>query len=340
MERLNALLLRIPWYVTGLVVAVGVIAGAGATRYFAGPLFYETCENERNLLTGEFEASNCGEGAKIARQPADGADDPGQDGPDGPSDGDTAGVLATGEFEGTDSAHRGSGTAQVQRLPGGSLNLFLSNFSVTNGPDLYVYLVPEGGDTGDGLDLGRLQANNGNQNYAIPAGTDLSDYDRVVIWCRQFDVDFSIAQIAAAPAPTDSGGDGVTASPTPAPSPSASPTAAGPGVLASGSFVDGDPGHEGSGTAEIQRLADGRLNVFLSNFSVTNGPDLVVVLSEDPAGSRDSVSSGLTLDALKANNGNQNYEIPAGTDVSRFKSVIIYCKSFPTIFAYATLGGS
>jgi hypothetical protein len=340
MQSLNSLLVRIPWYVTALLIAVGVVAGAGATRYFAGPLFYETCENERNLLTGELEASNCGEGAKIAQrqadEPADGRTPPAN----GSSDDN---VLAEGEFRGADSAHQGSGFVEVQRLSDGGLNLFLREFSVTNGPDLYVYLVPKGAGTSEGLDLGRLQANNGNQNYSIPASTDLSRYDRVVIWCRRFDVDFATATLRVSGQFVDTSKPSATPPGTPTSQPTTpapSPTPAGPGVLASGSFVDGEPGHEGSGDAEIQRLADGSLNLFLSNFSVTNGPDLVVVLSEDPAGSRGSVSGGLTLDALKANNGNQNYAIPAGTDVSRFKSVIIYCKSFPTVFAYATLGGS
>lgn len=329
-----------------MVVAAGVVVGAGATRYFAGPLFYETCENERNLLTGEFEASNCGEGAKIAQRQVD-------DGSDAPNDGRDGEVVASGEFRDADSAHQGSGVAEVQRLPNGALNLFLRDFTVTNGPDLYVYLAAEGEQTAGGLSLGRLQANNGNQNYELPAGTDLSRYDRVVIWCRRFDVDFAIAELGGAtvagpatatPPATEQPAGSPTAAPTAAPQttpvPPTNTAPAGPGVLASGSFVDGEPGHEGSGIAELQRLAGGGLNLFLSNFSVTNGPDLVVVLSEDPAGSRGSVSGGLTLDALKANNGNQNYEIPAGTDLIRFKSVIIYCKSFPTVFAYATLGGS
>ena len=96
-------------------------------------------------------------------------------------------------------------------------------------------------------------------------------------------------------------------------------------------------GTRGKGLAEVQRLEDGRLNLFLSNFSVTNGPDLVVVLSRDPEGSQGSVADGLILSSLKANNGNQNYAIPEGTDSSRYASVIIYCKSFPTVFAHARL---
>ena len=51
---------------------------------------------------------------------------------------------------------------------------------------------------GDGaLDLGPLKGNVGNQNYVVPAGTDLSRYRSVVIWCRRFAVPFG-----AAPLPT------------------------------------------------------------------------------------------------------------------------------------------
>lgn len=41
--------------------------------------------------------------------------------------------------------------------------------------------------------LEKLKANNGTQNYAIPAGTDLSLYKSVIIWCRPFDVTFAYA---------------------------------------------------------------------------------------------------------------------------------------------------
>ncbi|WP_256794857.1 DM13 domain-containing protein [Terrabacter sp. Ter38] len=38
-------------------------------------------------------------------------------------------------------------------------------------------------------------ATDGNQNYAVPAGTDLSDLTSVVIWCDRFDVAFGSAPI-------------------------------------------------------------------------------------------------------------------------------------------------
>jgi hypothetical protein len=47
----------------------------------------------------------------------------------------------------------------------------------------------------DFINLGRLKANIGNQNYPIPIGTDMSKYDTVLIWCRAFFVLFGSADL-------------------------------------------------------------------------------------------------------------------------------------------------
>ena len=114
----------------------------------------------------------------------------------------------------------------------------------------------------------------------------------------------------------------------------ASPAASGPQLLARGEFQDGDPGHRGSGMASIGRDAAGNLVLVLEDFSVTNGPDLRVILSPDAEGGGD----GIDLGKLKATDGTFSYAIPAGTDLSQYRSVTIWCAAFPTIFAYATLG--
>ena len=130
------------------------------------------------------------------------------------------------------------------------------------------------------------------------------------------------------------------ATPTPASAATPTPTraAAQAGVLAKGNFRDGAPGHTGRGRVEIQRLPDGSLNLLLADFSVTNGPDLYVVLSRGKDGSYGG--NDLQLARLKANNGTQNYAIPAGTDVSGFESVLIWCKAFDVVFAYAPLAAA
>jgi hypothetical protein len=45
------------------------------------------------------------------------------------------------------------------------------------------------------VDLGRLRAFKGSQNYAIPDGVDLKDFPSVVIWCQQFGVLISPAEL-------------------------------------------------------------------------------------------------------------------------------------------------
>ena len=134
--------------------------------------------------------------------------------------------------------------------------------------------------------------------------------------------------------PDGTGGTVTPAAVDPTPVPGGEPTtASGPSVLATGEFRDGEPGHFGRGNVRIGRDPAGTLFLVFENFSVTNGPDLHVILSGDPNGS----GSGLDLGALRATDGNFNYEIPAGTNVDDIQSVTIWCKSFPTIFAVATL---
>jgi len=45
------------------------------------------------------------------------------------------------------------------------------------------------------VDLGPLRAFKGSQNYTIPAGLNLADFQSVVIWCEAFDVLISPADI-------------------------------------------------------------------------------------------------------------------------------------------------
>jgi hypothetical protein len=109
--------------------------------------------------------------------------------------------------------------------------------------------------------------------------------------------------------------------------------APGPVVVASGMFRDGAPGHHGKGTATLGRDAAGKAVLVFEAFSVTNGPDLHVILGSTVDGG----GEGLDLGGLKATDGTFSYEVPDGTDLAAFKSVTIFCKSYPTVFAVATL---
>ncbi|MBX0327706.1 DM13 domain-containing protein [Oscillochloris sp. ZM17-4] len=111
-------------------------------------------------------------------------------------------ALSVGSFTTIDSLHGASGTATIYRLPEGNMVLRLENFDAQNGPDLFVGLsghaMPRSSDevhAGGYLELARLKANQGNQNYDIPADADLSQYKSVVIYCRAFSVVFSTAEL-------------------------------------------------------------------------------------------------------------------------------------------------
>ena len=100
-----------------------------------------------------------------------------------------------------------------------------------------------------------------------------------------------------------------------------------------GNFVDaGDGFHKAQGVAKVINLADGRTFLRLENLKTTNGPDLYVYLSTGK-----DVSDIVSLGKLKGNIGNQNYEIPAGTDLVKYKTVLIWCKAFSTLFGSAKL---
>lgn len=107
------------------------------------------------------------------------------------------GKPMTGTFEGAgDGIHNAEGVAKVITLQDGNKVLRLENLKATNGPDLYVYVATDKGAS-DFIDLGRLKGNIGNQNYDIPQGTDLTKYNTVLIWCKQFSVLFGSAKLAS-----------------------------------------------------------------------------------------------------------------------------------------------
>jgi hypothetical protein len=113
-----------------------------------------------------------------------------------------------------------------------------------------------------------------------------------------------------------------------------------PTLVASGNLRDGESFHKGSGQVTIYQLEDGSQLLRLENLNVTNGPALHVYLSEhaNPMNGNDVNTNGFVdLGDLKGNMGNQNYEIPAGTDLSKIKSVVIYCKTFSVVFSVASL---
>ena len=96
--------------------------------------------------------------------------------------------------------------------------------------------------------------------------------------------------------------------------------------------------HSASGQASLIRRAGGGQVLTLTSFEVDNGPDLRVYLVAGPARDESEVDDFEDLGGLKGNKGNQQYEIPAGLDLARYTTVVIWCRAFSVNFARAPLG--
>lgn len=101
--------------------------------------------------------------------------------------------IARGMFRGL-AGHRAEGTARIIEQAGTRYVRFESDFRITNGPDLFVYLGNNGAYDPN-VRLHALKGNEGSQNYALPSG-DLSAYDEVWVWCRAFSIPFGMARMA------------------------------------------------------------------------------------------------------------------------------------------------
>ena len=115
-----------------------------------------------------------------------------------------ADVVARATFihaDPSDPVHYGKGRATIYA----DLVRLEEDFEVGPGPKFHVYLVPEVNIRPDTnveetmfVDLGRLKAFTGSQNYSVPSGVNPRDYRSVVIWCEQFNVLISPAAISPA----------------------------------------------------------------------------------------------------------------------------------------------
>ena len=110
-------------------------------------------------------------------------------------------IVATGTFHG--AAHKTSGRATVYSVDRKE-TLRLTNFKTSNGPDVHVVLIAAS-DAQDNenfldkdverVDLGKLKGNEGDQDYAVPSGTDLSKFKAVSIYCERFNANFGTAPL-------------------------------------------------------------------------------------------------------------------------------------------------
>ena len=181
-------------FVTGIVAVPLILVSAGAGYFFLSPLFDRSFLDEASPLEAAAAPSDSMSAATPA--PASSGSGVSPPAPVGATTG--ASVTQTGVFEGADSFHFGRGDALIISTDAGKV-LRVENFSVRNGPDLFVYLSRDrtGESVEEALNLGSLKATDGAFNYDIPDAIDLAEVESVVVWCKQFGVLFAVAPLTA-----------------------------------------------------------------------------------------------------------------------------------------------
>ena len=98
--------------------------------------------------------------------------------------------------------------------------------------------------------------------------------------------------------------------------------------------------HATAGLATLYQLPDGKRALRLTEFETSNGPDVQVYLvaTKDATDNETVTKAGfIHLGALKGSVGNQNYEVSADVDLTRYQAVTIWCRRFGVNFGTAPL---
>lgn len=175
---------------TGVLVAVAAVVGLPLTWYLASPIWIRTSLVEAAPTVAPPAPSP----SVVASVPPATLEPTLEPTPAPTATPFAPRTAATGQFEGTDEFHFGRGTASVIEIEPGRYHLRLDDFSVRNGPDLFVYLSTDADDYArDALELGKLKATDGSFGYDVPAGTDIDRFRSAIIWCKQFSHLFAVA---------------------------------------------------------------------------------------------------------------------------------------------------
>ena len=107
-------------------------------------------------------------------------------------------------------------------------------------------------------------------------------------------------------------------------------------AVSSGRFVS--LAHEGSGVATVVRLQGGERKLTLTRFGTDSGPDLRLYLATKDPADGGGLGAIRDLGPLKGNRGDQQYSVPRGLDLDRYRAVVVWCRAFSVGFTSAKLG--
>lgn len=110
-----------------------------------------------------------------------------------------------------------------------------------------------------------------------------------------------------------------------------------------GNFQKSDQIHKGCGVVYLlpNKLGDGTKEstiLFDENAKITQGPDLWVYLSSNENVKKEGLGDHLRIALMKGNRGGQSYVITEPiAELTRYKSVVIWCKQFAVLFSWAPI---
>lgn len=106
-------------------------------------------------------------------------------------------------------------------------------------------------------------------------------------------------------------------------------------TIAMGQFVASE--HPTAGTAKVVMMDGKNYLKFDQAFKSDSGPDLYVLLHKEDTPKNYKKENYVSLGRLQKVEGTQMYAIPAGTDLSKFKTAVIWCRQFSATFGFANL---
>ncbi len=111
---------------------------------------------------------------------------------------DSGTAMAPHGMIGGAEGHKASGAFEITTATGKSQVKLGDDFAVEKGPDVYVLLSrsERGGQSGS-VNLGKLKKFRGAQTFDVPAGTELSGFSHLVLWCKKYNVTMATASLAS-----------------------------------------------------------------------------------------------------------------------------------------------
>ena len=164
-----------------ILIALGASVIVGVAWYALSPLFDNKVVNDTLPVAKPAET----ESREMAPSITVGEPDPSSE---------TVPSLS-GPFPIVDTpAHPASGVVRIVRNADETI-LRYENYKTINGPDVRVYLAKDLAAK-EYVDLGPIKGTEGNINYTVPKGVDISQYRYALTWCEDFSVLFNSADLS------------------------------------------------------------------------------------------------------------------------------------------------